>query len=99
MKIHGQYPKPTAGDRNVQGPKANEEGKQASKTALKADIQAKPVQPELTMAKVRAKIEAEPDIDMAKVEAIKQRIKSGEYKVDSKLLASNLIKGSLLEDN
>ncbi|OGG95274.1 MAG: flagellar biosynthesis anti-sigma factor FlgM [Candidatus Lambdaproteobacteria bacterium RIFOXYD12_FULL_49_8] len=96
MKINGQYPKPTAGDRNVQGATTNE-AKKASSPVIQAPQQ-KSIHPELTLNKVRAKIEAEPDINQAKVDAIKAKIAKGEYKVDAKLLAANLIKGSLLED-
>ena len=99
MKINGQYPKPTAGDRNVQNAatEGSKAAKQSAPTAQQSE--AKPVQTDLTLGRVRAKIEAEPDVDTAKVNAIKERLASGQYQVDAKLLAANLIKGSLLEDN
>ena len=48
--------------------------------------------------KIKDKIEAEPDINMEKVKALKDKLKKGEYQVDSKKLANNLIKNSLIED-
>lgn len=98
MKIHGQYQKPTAQDRNVQGPGAKGEAAQSNKTQGKPTSENRPVTQNLTMNKVRSKIEAEPDVNLEKVKALKERIKKGEYKIDTGALAANLLKDSATED-
>ncbi|NQU62825.1 MAG: flagellar biosynthesis anti-sigma factor FlgM [SAR324 cluster bacterium] len=93
MKIDGQYPKIPVQDKNVHKDKtaANSENRKSTdlhKTNPK----------QFSVNKIREKIDAEPDIDMEKVKLIKAKIKNGEYQVDSKKLANNLLKNSLLED-
>ncbi|MDT8445493.1 MAG: flagellar biosynthesis anti-sigma factor FlgM [bacterium] len=98
MKIHGQYTKPTAQDRNVQGPGGKDGASKSAKAEAKGPIENRPVTQNLTLNKVRAKIDGEPDVNLEKVKALKERIKKGEYQVDSAKLAANLLKDSAIED-
>lgn len=97
MKINGQYPKPTSTDRNVQGAGQKDTAHKAGK-AGETPVSTKTVTSDLTLNKVKAKIENTPDIDLERVKALKDRIKKGEYKVDAKKLAGNLLKDSAIED-
>jgi flagellar biosynthesis anti-sigma factor FlgM len=93
MKIDGQSPKVPVQDKNVHRDKtaANSDARKAT-DLHKADTK------QFSVNKIRGKIDAEPDIDLEKVNALKAKIKNGEYQVDSKKLANNLIKNSLQED-
>jgi len=98
MKINGQYPKPTASERTVQGPGKKGDA-QAAKQAQGAQVTAKKsVTSELAMTKIRNAVDATPDMDMDKVKALKERIKNGSYQVDANKLAGNLLKDSAIED-
>lgn len=93
MKIDGQHPKIPVQDKNVHKDKTAT----ASENRKSADLQKTHLK-QFSVNKIREKIDAEPDIDIEKVNLIKAKIKSGEYQVDSKKLANNLLKDSLLED-
>jgi len=98
MKINGQYPKPTASERTVQGPGKKGDA-QGAKQAQGAQVSAKKtVTSELAMTKIRNVVDSTPDMNMDKVKALKERIKSGDYQVDYKQLAGNLLKDSTIED-
>ncbi|MFH2130468.1 MAG: flagellar biosynthesis anti-sigma factor FlgM [bacterium] len=93
MKIEGQYPKLPVQDKNVH----------KDKTAFPIENKTSPIQDKsdpkkFAVNKIRERIDAEPEMDMEKIRSIKARIKSGEYEVDTKKLANNLLKDSLLED-
>lgn len=93
MKIDGQYPKVPVQDKNVHKDKAatpleNKKSTHLEKTDTKS----------FSVNKIREKIEAEPDVNLERVKALKEKIKSGEYQVDTRKLANNLLKDSLLED-
>ncbi len=49
------------------------------------------------MDKMKVRIEAEPEVRADKVAELKERIRNGEYQVDSKKLALNLLKEGLQE--
>lgn len=51
-----------------------------------------------TVNKAKAKVDAEPDIRMDKVKALRDQIKKGTYKVDTAKLAGNILKDSAIED-
>ena len=51
-----------------------------------------------TINRARERIDAEPDVNMERVNALKAAIRKGEYQVDSTKLADNLLKNSLFED-
>lgn len=93
MKIDGQSPKVPVQDKNVHRDK-----KAASSETRKATDLQKIDSKQFSVHKIKGKIDAEPDIDLEKVKAIKAKINSGEYQVDTKKLANNLLKNSLLED-
>ncbi len=93
MKIESQYPKVPVQDKNVHKDKTATpaEGKKPGRLE-KTDTK------QFSVNKIREKIDAEPDVNLERVKALKAKIKSGEYQVDTKKLANNLIKDSLLED-
>ncbi len=93
MKIEGQSPKVPVQDKNVHRDKTA-----AKSEARKATDLQKTDTKQFSVNKIRGKIDAEPDINLEKVKALKAKIKNGEYQVDSKKLANNLIKNSLQED-
>lgn len=93
MKIDGQYPKVPVQDKNVHKDKATTAAEGKKPTRLeKTDVQ------KFSVNKIKEKIDAEPDVNLERVKALKAKIKNGEYEVDTKKLANNLLKDSLLED-
>ena len=98
MKISGQYPKQPTNDTAVNK-------SQEKDAAQKAQLKGKPVSPasmgkeNFTISKMKAKIDAEPDVNAARVKELKAQIKSGQYKVDTAKLAENLLKHSAIEDS
>ncbi len=95
MKIEGQYPKVPVQDKG--SPKGKEKGDVQIEKNKPADIK-KTSADQFAVKKMRSKMETEPDMDLEKVKALKEKIKKGEYQVDQKKLAANLLKDSLLED-
>ena len=98
MKIQGNHPKPLSQDKAAQLERGKEEVQ--SKGNQKASLvkATKSVSSDLTLAKVKQKIHLEPDVNVDKVNALKDRIKKGDYKIDMQKLAGNLLKDSALED-
>ncbi|MCP4755369.1 MAG: flagellar biosynthesis anti-sigma factor FlgM [Proteobacteria bacterium] len=95
MKIDGHHPKLPVQDKSVQTGKEKESAridKKRSTEVRRSDTK------NLSMDRVRDKIKAEPDVNLEKVNALKAKIKKGEYRIDSEKLADNLIKNSLFED-
>ena len=99
MKVEGQINKLLVKDKNVQQNK-DQDAVAQKKVDPKTSTRLSNVKGtnRFTMTKMQEKIKAQPDIDMDKVNAIKAKLKSGEYKVDTEKLATNLIKNSLIED-
>ena len=95
MKIEGQLPKVPAQDKGIQ--KSKEKGI-ARTEDQKAGSTQKTAAEQFAVNKLRAKIESEPDINLKKVKELRDKIKSGEYKIDNKKLADSMLKDSLLED-
>jgi flagellar biosynthesis anti-sigma factor FlgM len=93
VKIDGQYPKVPVQDRSVHKDKSAIPV-ESRKTGRLEKTDTK----NFSVNKIREKIEAEPDIDMERVKALKAKIKGGDYQVDTQKLANNLLKDSLLED-
>ena len=50
------------------------------------------------MDKMKARIASEPEVRSDRVAELKEQIKSGDYKVDAKKLARNMLVESLKED-
>lgn len=98
MKINGQYPKPPIQDKNTAETKEKERiGKQSSETKLhegSGSISGL----DLSTKRIREKLDAEPDINQEKVDAIKAKIKRGEYKIDMQKMANRMLKDALMED-
>ena len=99
MKIQGHQPKLQSQEQSSQVDRTQKDAARikpdqamGAKQALKADSS------NLTIGKMRQKINVEPDINVDKVKALKDRIKNGSYKVDTRALAGNLLKDSSLED-
>ena len=52
----------------------------------------------LTMNRIREVIKSTPDVRSERVEALKERIRSGSYKVNADRLAENILTESIRED-
>ena len=96
MKIDRQQMKLPVQDKSVQ------RGKEAlahKKGALKAQT---PIEnskvSDFALHKLKDTISATPDINLDRVNALKEKIQKGEYQVDTNKLAKNLIKNSIIED-
>jgi len=93
MKVEGQYPKVPVQDKNVH------KDKSATPVAGKKSAHLEKIETkQFSVNKIREKIDAEPDINLDRVKELKARIKKGEYDVDTRKLAGNILKDSLLED-
>ena len=97
VKINGQHPKLPTQESHISA------GKERSQIAQDkaANLKNMPIlkgSDKFAVNRIRSKIDSEPDIDSAKVKALKEKIQSGEYKVNTEQLAKNLLKDSILED-
>jgi len=95
MKIEGQIPKLPVQEKNIPKGKEKETTQVEKKKATEIT---RPKSHRFSVDKIREKIDAEADVDIEKVKALRDKIKKGEYRVDSEKLAKNLIKNSLVED-
>jgi flagellar biosynthesis anti-sigma factor FlgM len=95
MKIESQIPKLPVQDKTVQKGKEKEATHVEKKKTTEV---ARTKTPRFSVDKIRARIDAEPDVDIEKVKALREKIRKGEYRVDSEKLAANLVKNSLVED-
>ena len=93
MKIEGQLPKVPVQEKGIQ--KGNEKVQVESQKSASVK---KALADQFTVKKLRAKIEAEPDMDLKKIQEIKDKIKGGTYQIDNETLAGKLLEDSLLED-
>ncbi len=98
MKIDGKYPKIPPQEKNIQKGKELDGIDQKRLDARRTAGLGNKQESKFVINKMREKIDAEPDINMEKVKALRAKIKNGEYKVDAEKLADNLVKNSLLED-
>ena len=98
MKINGQYPKLPAQDKTVHQGQEKDVSKQTGISSKKL-VEAKQIGNDFAVNRMRDKINAEPDINMERVEALKSKIKSGEYQIDNLKLANKILKSSLMEDS
>ncbi|MCG8335723.1 MAG: flagellar biosynthesis anti-sigma factor FlgM [Proteobacteria bacterium] len=95
MKIKGQVPKVPTQDQGIQKGKEKEIARtedQKTASTEKTSVE------QFAVKKLRGKIESEPDVNLQKVKELKEKLKKGEYKVETEKLADNLLKDSLLED-
>lgn len=97
MKITGQNP-PRTGE--LANTKAREgESRAPAEAGRKAGQAAEsPMRASLTVSRVKDAIRNEPDVQAEKVAQLRERIRSGDYTVDSDRLAGNIINASLRED-
>lgn len=97
MKITGQNP-PRTGE--LASTKTREaENKSGSAAGRKPEIAGgTQTRASLTMNKVKDAIRNEPDVRADKVAQLRERIRDGEYEVDTDRLAGNMINSSLRED-
>ena len=71
--------------------KANTKAKNASSKETGVSSQ-------FTTKQIREKIDQTPDVNMDRVQEMKDKISKGEFKMDSKRIVSNLLKDSIRED-
>lgn len=98
MKIQGNHPSLKKQESTqVEGRKGQSVSNKGGTESTKAQkgVQAN----SFTTGKMKAKIDSTPDMDMDKVKALKDKIKNGDYSIDFKKLANNLIKDSIFEDS
>lgn len=97
MKIAGQNPPRTGELANTKareaGAKAPAAGGRKAGPAAESQTRAS-----LTLTKVKDAIRNEPDVRADKVAQLQERIRNGEYAVDSDRLAAHIINASLRED-
>jgi flagellar biosynthesis anti-sigma factor FlgM len=97
MKITGQNPPRTGELANTKAREA--ESKPGSAAGRKPEVAAGgPTRASLTMTKVKDAIRNEPDVRADKVAHVRERIRKGDYAVDTDRLAANMIDSSLHED-
>jgi flagellar biosynthesis anti-sigma factor FlgM len=105
MKVTGQQPPRTAdrtADRTT-GKTREAEVKSEAKAeraqeAAKEGTQAAGNRTSLTMNRIREEIRRTPDIRADRVDAVRERIRTGEYKVDADRLAKAILNESLRDD-
>lgn len=97
MKVTGQQPPRTP---ELSTGKNREADARPERTRDGAKDGATPVgnRTSLTMQRIREVIHNTPDLRADRVEAVRERIRSGEYKVDAERLAQNLLSESLRDD-
>lgn len=97
MKVTGQQPPRTT---ELNSGKAREAEARPERTRPDAKDGATPAgnRTSLTMSRIRDVIRTTPDVRAERVEAVRERIRSGEYKVDAERLATRLLTDSLRED-
>ena len=96
MKITGQQPPEFHGVKGGTG-KANQ--KTADRSGTLPGSSEPPVKTStFVMNKIKSLINAEPEVRSDKVAELKDRIKSGEYKVDSERLAKKMLEDAFQED-
>ena len=96
MKITGQQPPEFHG---VKGGAGKDNQKAADRSGTLPGSGEPPVKTStFVMNKIKSLINAEPEVRSDKVAELKDRIKSGEYKVDSERLAKKMREDALQED-
>ncbi len=96
MKITGQQPPEFHG---VKGGTGKDNQKNADRSGTVSGSGEPPVKTStFVMNKIKSLINAEPEVRVDRVAEIKDRIKSGEYTVDSERLAKKMLEDALQED-
>ena len=97
MKVTGQQPPRTT---ELATGKPREADSRPDRKRDAAKESAAPVgnRTSLTMTRIREAIRNTPDIRADRVEAVREKIRAGEYKVDADRLATRLLNESVRED-
>ena len=96
MKITGQQPPEFHG---VKGNAGKDNQKAAERAGTLTGSGEPPVKTStFVMNKIKSLINSEPEVRTDRVAELKDRIKSGEYKVDSEKLAKKMLEDSFQED-
>ena len=96
MKITGQQPPEFHG---VKGGTGKDNQKAAERAGTLTGSGEPPVKTStFVMNKIKSLINSEPEVRTDKVAELKDRIKSGEYKVDSENLAKKMLEDAFQED-
>ena len=96
MKITGQQPPEFHG---VKGGTGKENQKAAERAGTLTGSGEPPVKTStFVMNKIKSLINSEPEVRTDRVAELKDRIKSGEYKVDSENLAKKMLEDAFQED-
>ena len=96
MKITGQQPPEFHG---VKGGSGKDNQKAADRSGALPGTGEPPVKTStFVMEKIKNLINAEPEVRSDKVAELKDKIKSGEYKVDSEKLAKKMLEDAFQED-
>ena len=96
MKIKGQQPPEFHG---VKGGTGKDNQKAAERAGTLSGSGEPPVKTStFVMNKIKSLINSEPEVRTDKVAELKDRIKSGEYKVDSENLAKKMLEDAFQED-
>jgi negative regulator of flagellin synthesis FlgM len=97
MKVTGQQPprttELTTGKSREAEPKPDRAEKAGKETGTPASSTAS-----LTLNRIREVIRNTPDIRADRVDAVREKVRSGDYKVDAERLARNLLNESLRDD-
>jgi len=98
MKINGQYPKLPVQEKSTS--QTNGKDKADGRQEVKQKSGTKDISSmDLTITRMREKLDSTPDINQEKINAIKAKIKQGEYKIDMEKLAQQMLKNSIIEDS
>ena len=96
MKITGQQPPEFHG---VKGEAGKDNQKTADRSGTLPGSGEPPVKTStFVMNKIKSRIDTEPEVRADRVSDIKDKIKSGEYKVDSEGLAKKMLEDAFQED-
>lgn len=97
MKINGHSPNLQTQDKgNVQKGDV-EKGNHKQADVKTAQVRSSRLE-SFAFNKLKSKVDSEPDVNMDKVKALKEKLKNGDYQIDKQKLAGNLLKNSALED-
>ena len=95
MKITGQQPPEFQG---VKGGVGKDNQRVADRSGTPGSSEPPVKTSTFVMNKIKSRINAEPEVRADRVAELKDKIKSGEYKVDSERLAKKLLEDALQED-
>ncbi len=96
MKITGQQPPEFHG---VKGGSGKDNQKAADRSGILTGSGEPHVKTStFVMNKIKSRINAEPEVRTDRVDELKAKIKSGEYKVDSESLAKRMLEDAFQED-